>query len=159
MPISWQYTDVYGLIICYITEQLDPTNYLLNFGIVTHSDNKPHIGHQKCNRMTPAPHWAPKMSHTQWFRSLIGTHNNINDILIYRSLLGHQKCNMVPQWAPQNIIHNTQLLSLCAPGTLRSDQTFGWVQLAGSEGLSHPRCGIFKERANKLQDRTTSIIV
>ena len=34
MPISWQYTDVYGVIIQYITDHLDPTNYLLNFGII-----------------------------------------------------------------------------------------------------------------------------
>ena len=34
MPISWQYTDIYGLIIQYITDHLDPTNYLLNFGII-----------------------------------------------------------------------------------------------------------------------------
>ena len=31
--ISWQYTDVYGAVIQYITDYLDPTNYLLNFGI------------------------------------------------------------------------------------------------------------------------------
>ena len=34
MPISWQYTDIYRVIICYITDHLDPTNYLLNFGII-----------------------------------------------------------------------------------------------------------------------------
>ena len=34
-PISWQYTDVYGVIIWYITDHLDPTNYLLNFGMIT----------------------------------------------------------------------------------------------------------------------------
>ena len=34
MPISWQYTDVYGVIIQYITEHFNPTNYLLNFGVV-----------------------------------------------------------------------------------------------------------------------------
>ena len=34
MPISWQYTDIYGVIICYITDHLDATNYLLNFGII-----------------------------------------------------------------------------------------------------------------------------
>ena len=28
------YTDVYGVIIQYITDHLDPTNYLLNFGII-----------------------------------------------------------------------------------------------------------------------------
>ena len=33
MPISWQYTDVYGVIVQYIADHLDPTNYLLNFGI------------------------------------------------------------------------------------------------------------------------------
>ena len=31
MPISWQYTDVYSIIIRHITDHLDPTNYLLNF--------------------------------------------------------------------------------------------------------------------------------
>ena len=34
MPISWWYTDVYGVIIRYITDHLDLTNYLLNFGII-----------------------------------------------------------------------------------------------------------------------------
>ena len=34
IPISWQYTDVYGVIIQYITDHLHPTNYLLNFGII-----------------------------------------------------------------------------------------------------------------------------
>ena len=34
MPISWQYTDVYGVIIWHITDHLFPTNYLLNFGII-----------------------------------------------------------------------------------------------------------------------------
>ena len=43
MPISWQYTNVYGVIICYITEHLDPTNYLLNFGIVTLHELRPNV--------------------------------------------------------------------------------------------------------------------
>ena len=30
MPISWRYTDVYEVIIRYITNHLDPTNYVLN---------------------------------------------------------------------------------------------------------------------------------
>ena len=34
MPISWWYTDVYGIIVWYISDHLDPTNYLLNFGII-----------------------------------------------------------------------------------------------------------------------------
>ena len=29
MPISWEYTDVYGVIVQYITNHLDPTNYLI----------------------------------------------------------------------------------------------------------------------------------
>ena len=34
MPISWQYADIYGVIIQYIADHLDPTNYLLNFSII-----------------------------------------------------------------------------------------------------------------------------
>ena len=34
MPISWQYTDVYGVKVWYIANHLDSTNYLLNFGII-----------------------------------------------------------------------------------------------------------------------------
>ena len=34
MPNTWRYTDVYAVIIHYITTHLDPTNYLLNFGII-----------------------------------------------------------------------------------------------------------------------------
>ena len=43
MPISWQYTDVYGVIIHYITENLDPTNYLLNFDIIALHKLKPKV--------------------------------------------------------------------------------------------------------------------
>ena len=43
MPITWRYTDVYGVIICYITEHLDPTNYLLNFGIIALHESRPRI--------------------------------------------------------------------------------------------------------------------
>ena len=43
MPISWQYTDVYGVIIQYITYHLDPTNYLLNFGIIALHDLRPKV--------------------------------------------------------------------------------------------------------------------
>ena len=43
MPISWQYTDVYGVIIRYITENLDPTNYLLNFGIIALHELRPKV--------------------------------------------------------------------------------------------------------------------
>ena len=34
MSNTWRYTDVYAVIIRYITTHLDPTNYLLNFGII-----------------------------------------------------------------------------------------------------------------------------
>ena len=43
MPISWQYTDVYGVIIQYITDHLDPTNYLLNFGIIVINELRPKV--------------------------------------------------------------------------------------------------------------------
>ena len=43
MAISWQYIDVYGVIICYITEHLDPTNYLLNFGIIALHELRPKV--------------------------------------------------------------------------------------------------------------------
>ena len=42
-PISWQYTDVYGVIIQYITDHLDPTNYLLNFGIILINELRPKV--------------------------------------------------------------------------------------------------------------------
>ena len=41
MPISWQYTDIYSVIIWYITDHLDPTNYLLNFGIIAINELSP----------------------------------------------------------------------------------------------------------------------
>ena len=34
MPISWWYTDVYRVIVQYITDHLDPTNYLPNFSVI-----------------------------------------------------------------------------------------------------------------------------
>ena len=43
MPISWQYTDVYGVTIQYIIDHLDHTNYLLNFGIIALNDLRPKV--------------------------------------------------------------------------------------------------------------------
>ena len=43
MPISWWYTNVYGVIVRYITDHLDPTNYLLNFGIVVLNELRPKV--------------------------------------------------------------------------------------------------------------------
>ena len=43
MPISWQYTDVYGVIVQYITDLLDPTNYLLNFSIIAINELCPKV--------------------------------------------------------------------------------------------------------------------
>ena len=43
ISISWQYTDVYRVKICYITEHLDPTNYLLKFGIIALHELRPKV--------------------------------------------------------------------------------------------------------------------
>ena len=43
MPISWKYTDVYEVIICYITNHLDPPNYRLNFGIIALQETRPKV--------------------------------------------------------------------------------------------------------------------
>ena len=41
MPILWRYMDVYEVIIHYITNHLDPTNYVLNFGIIALHETRP----------------------------------------------------------------------------------------------------------------------
>ena len=43
MPNTWRYTDVYEVIIHYITNHLDPTNYRLNFGIIALHEIKPRV--------------------------------------------------------------------------------------------------------------------
>ena len=43
MPNTWRYTDVYAVIIHYITTHLDPTNYLLNFGIIALHEVSPRV--------------------------------------------------------------------------------------------------------------------
>ena len=43
MPISWQYTDVYGVVIQYIADHLDPTNYLFIFSIVAINELHPKV--------------------------------------------------------------------------------------------------------------------
>ena len=43
MPITWRYIDIYGVIIHYITDHLDPTNYLLNFSIVALHELRPKV--------------------------------------------------------------------------------------------------------------------
>ena len=43
IPISWWYTDVYRVIIRYITDHLDSTNYLLNFGIIALHELRPKV--------------------------------------------------------------------------------------------------------------------
>ena len=40
---TWRYTDVYGVIIRYITNNLDPTNYGLNFGIIALHEVRPRV--------------------------------------------------------------------------------------------------------------------
>ena len=43
MPNTWRYTDVYEVIIRYITNYLDPTNYGLNFGIIALHEFRPRV--------------------------------------------------------------------------------------------------------------------
>ena len=43
MPTSWRYTDIYEVIIHYITNHLDPTNYVLNFGIIALHEARPKV--------------------------------------------------------------------------------------------------------------------
>ena len=43
MSHTWRYTDVYAVIIHYITTHLDPTNYLLNFGIIALHEVRPRV--------------------------------------------------------------------------------------------------------------------
>ena len=43
MPNFWRYTDVYEVIIHYITNHLDPTNYWLNFGIIALHEILPRV--------------------------------------------------------------------------------------------------------------------
>ena len=43
MPNTWRYTDVYAVIVHYITTHLDPTNYVLNFGIIALHEVRPRV--------------------------------------------------------------------------------------------------------------------
>ena len=43
MPVSWWYTDIYSVIIRYIADHLDPTNYLLIFGIIAINELSPKV--------------------------------------------------------------------------------------------------------------------
>ena len=43
MPNIWRYMDVYDVIIRYITTHLDPTNYVLNFGIIALHEVRPRV--------------------------------------------------------------------------------------------------------------------
>ena len=43
MPNTWRYTDVYEVIICYITNHADPINYMLNFGIIALHEVRPRV--------------------------------------------------------------------------------------------------------------------
>ena len=43
MPISRRYRDIYEVIICYITNHLDPTNYRLNFSVIALHEIRPKV--------------------------------------------------------------------------------------------------------------------
>ena len=43
MPTSWRYADVYEVIVHYITNHMDSTNYVLNFGIIALHETRPKV--------------------------------------------------------------------------------------------------------------------
>ena len=43
MPNAWRFMDVYEIIIHYITNHLDPTNYRLHFGIIALHEVRPRV--------------------------------------------------------------------------------------------------------------------
>ena len=43
MPTLWRYTDVYEVIVRYITNHMGPTNYVLNFGIIALHETRPKV--------------------------------------------------------------------------------------------------------------------
>ena len=43
MPNTWRYMDVYEVIIHYITNHLNPTNYGLNFGVIALHEIRPRV--------------------------------------------------------------------------------------------------------------------
>ena len=43
MPNTWRYTDVYDVIIHYITNHADPSNYMLNFSIIALHEVRPRV--------------------------------------------------------------------------------------------------------------------
>ena len=43
MPNTWRCMDVYEVIVRYITNHLDPTNYGLNFGIIALHEVRPRV--------------------------------------------------------------------------------------------------------------------
>ena len=43
MPVTWQYTDIYGVIIQYIADNLDPTSFLLTFGVIAINEIHPKV--------------------------------------------------------------------------------------------------------------------
>ena len=43
MPVTWRYTDIHGVIIWYIADNLDPTCFLLNFGVIAVNELHPKV--------------------------------------------------------------------------------------------------------------------
>ena len=43
MPVTWRYTDTYGVIVWYIADNLDPTSFLLNFGVMAINETHPKV--------------------------------------------------------------------------------------------------------------------
>ena len=43
MPVTWRYAGIYGVIIQYIADNLDPTSFLLNFGVIAINEIHPKV--------------------------------------------------------------------------------------------------------------------
>ena len=43
MPVTWRYTDIYGVIIQYIADNLDPSCFLLNFEVIAINEIHPKV--------------------------------------------------------------------------------------------------------------------
>ena len=43
MPVTWWYTDIYGVIIRYIGDNLDPTSFLPNYEVIAIKEIHPKV--------------------------------------------------------------------------------------------------------------------
>ena len=43
VSVTWRYTDIYGVIVQYIADNLGPTSFLLNFGVIAINEIHPKV--------------------------------------------------------------------------------------------------------------------